>query len=133
MIHKCPNTITHVVYDIYFCQSILLIYCPSSVQMCPSLGIWEYITHREKGITTLRKYQYWKFHHTVIKTCFKMLKSFEHEKSWLYSNNKSPNFKIVLKLDQLIPQLYFLYQILRIGSLSITRVTLIPVHIKFYI
>ena len=33
---------------------------------------------REKGITTLRIYQYWIFHHTVIETCFEMVKSSEH-------------------------------------------------------
>ena len=37
----------------------------------------------------LRIYQCWKFHHTVIETCFEMLKSSEHEKSWRYSSYKS--------------------------------------------
>ena len=35
---------------------------------------------REKVITTLQIYQYQIFHHTVIETCFEMLKSTEHEK-----------------------------------------------------
>ena len=38
------------------------------------------VASREKGITTLRIYQYRIFHHTVIETCFEMLKSSEHEK-----------------------------------------------------
>ena len=37
---------------------------------------------REKGITTLKIYKYWIFSHTVIETCFEILKSPEHEKSW---------------------------------------------------
>ena len=41
-------------------------------------------TQRE-GITTLRIYKYWIFHHTVIETSFEMLKSSEHEKFWRYS------------------------------------------------
>ena len=47
---------------------------------------------REQGITTLRIYQYWIFHHTKKETCFEMLKSSEHEKSWRCSYCKSPNF-----------------------------------------
>ena len=35
---------------------------------------------REKGIATLRIYQYGIFHHTGIETCFEMLKSSEQEK-----------------------------------------------------
>ena len=51
----------------------------------------EMVIHpREKGITTLRTYQYWIFHHTVIETCFEMLKSSEREKLWCYSSYKSP-------------------------------------------
>ena len=34
---------------------------------------------REKGITTLKIYQYRIFHHTRIETCFEMLKSSEHK------------------------------------------------------
>ena len=44
---------------------------------------------REKGITTLINIQYWIFHHIVIETCFKMLKSSEHRKLRRY---KSPQF-----------------------------------------
>ena len=64
-------------------------------------------TFREKGITTLRIYQYCKFHHTVIKTCFEMLTSSEHEIWWRCSIYNTPIFKIVLKLDQLIFQFHF--------------------------
>ena len=39
------------------------------------------IKNREKGITTLRIYQYRIFHHTVIETCFDMLKSLKHKNS----------------------------------------------------
>ena len=46
----------------------------------------------EKGTTTLRIYQYWIFHRTIIKTCFEIPKSTKHKKSWRYSNYKSPNF-----------------------------------------
>ena len=49
-------------------------------------------TVQREGITTLRIYQYWIFHHTVIETCFEMLKPSEHKKSWRYSSYKSPNF-----------------------------------------
>ena len=34
-------------------------------------------TYVQKGITTLRIYQYFKFYHTVIETCFEILKSSE--------------------------------------------------------
>ena len=43
-------------------------------------------------VTTLRIYQYWIFHHTVIETSLEMLKSSEHKKLRRYSNYKSPNF-----------------------------------------
>ena len=47
---------------------------------------------QREGITTLRIYQYCIFHHTVIETCFEILKSSEHEKLGHYSSYKSPNF-----------------------------------------
>ena len=37
-------------------------------------------------------YKYWIFHHTIIETGFKMLKSSEHEKLWRYSSHKSVIF-----------------------------------------
>ena len=70
--------------------------------------LFVYILSREKGITTLRIYQYWIFHHAVIETCFDMLKSSEHEKSWRYSNKKFLIFKIVLNLDCWSPNLILL-------------------------
>ena len=56
---------------------------------------------REKGVTTLRIKIELFHHYTVIETCFEIIK--EHEKLGRYSNYKSKIFKIVLKLDQLIP------------------------------
>ena len=57
---------------------------------------WKWVNNilftREKGIPTLRTYKYWVIYHTVIETCFEILKSSEHEKLWRYSSNKSPNF-----------------------------------------
>ena len=50
-----------------------------------------FIFIREKEITTLRIYQYWKFYYTVIETGFEMLKSSEHEKLWCYLSYKSHN------------------------------------------
>ena len=41
----------------------------------------KYLYFKEKGITTLRIYQYRIFHHTVIENCFEMLKSSAHEKN----------------------------------------------------
>ena len=38
-------------------------------------NIKDYKKNREKGITTLRIYQYRIFYHSVIETCFDMLKS----------------------------------------------------------
>ena len=46
---------------------------------------------REKGITTLRTYQYWIFHNTVIETCFEILKSSETEELGRYLSYISPN------------------------------------------
>ena len=68
---------------------------------------------KRKGSLLLWIYQYWIFHHTVIKTCFEILKSSEHEKLCRYSNYKSLN---VLKIDQLIPQFHFTIKLLRIGG-----------------
>ena len=43
----------------------------------------------KKGITTLRFYQFWIFHHTMSETCFELLKSSEYYILWCY---KSSNF-----------------------------------------
>ena len=48
----------------------------------------------------------------MIETCFEMLKSSEHEKSWRYAIYKSKKIKDVLKLDQLIPQFHFIFKFL---------------------
>ena len=51
-----------------------------------------YCLPEKEGIPTLRTYKYWIIYHTVIETCFELLKSSEHEKLWGYSSNKTPNF-----------------------------------------
>ena len=54
---------------------------------------------REKGITTLRTYQYQIFHHPVIETCFAMLKSSEHERYYdAIQTINPPILRIVRKL-----------------------------------
>ena len=57
---------------------------------------------REKGITTLRNYQYWIFHHTVIETYFEMLNFSEDEKLGASQTINIPIFKIGLKIPNLI-------------------------------
>ena len=58
---------------------------------------------KREGITTLRTYQNWIFYHTVIETCFEMLKSSEHAKLWRLSIYKYPNFFTVLNFFSLSP------------------------------
>ena len=60
---------------------------------------------REKGITTLRIYQYGIFHHTVIETCFEMQNTRNYNVIQIIN---PPIFKIVLKLDQKIHNLILL-------------------------
>ena len=68
-----------------------------------SLPPWN---QKERG-NTLRIYQNLIFHHTAIKISFEMLKSSEHKKLWRGQIINSPILKIILKLDQLIPQFNF--------------------------
>ena len=73
--------------------------------------------NRKKGISIiyisiisiLRIYQYWIFNHTVIKTCFEILKSSEHEKLWRYLNYKSPNFQDCSEAISADPPISFYY------------------------
>ena len=62
---------------------------------------------RKKGISTLRIYQYWIFHHTYwLKPV--LMKSSGHEKLWRFQIINPPIFNIALKLGQLFPQLNIL-------------------------
>ena len=70
---------------VFFCGNLNL-----SLYIWIIKSIWSLF--REKGILTLRIYQYWIFHPSVIEICFEMLKSSEHEKLRRYSSYKSPNF-----------------------------------------
>ena len=49
-------------------------------------------------LTIIAVDQYWIFHHSVIETCFEMLKSSEHKKSLRYSNYEYSNFKDCYKV-----------------------------------
>ena len=69
-----------------------------------------------KGITTLRIYQYWVFYNRVIETCFDMLKSSEHKKICRYLNYKSPNFYDCSEVRSAHPPISFYYNVLRIGG-----------------
>ena len=62
------------------------------------------------------RYQYWIFYHTVIETCFEMLKSSEYEKLRRYSNYKSPIFLDCSEVRSAVPPISFYYKILRIGA-----------------
>ena len=64
---------------------------------------------QREGITTLRIYQYWIIHNTVIKTCFEMLKFSERKKFWRYSNYKSPNFKDCSEVRSADPLILYYY------------------------
>ena len=67
--------------------------------------------HRKKGIT-LRIYQYWIFQHTVIETCFEMLKSPD-------SNYNSSNFFNCSEVWTTYSSISFYYKILRLGALML--------------
>ena len=69
------------------------------------------------GITNLRIYQYWIFHHTFFQICLGMLKPSEHEKFSHYSNHDSPYLKDCSEVRSADPQILFYYSILRIGGL----------------
>ena len=67
------------------------------IYLCINFGVFVSLSlflqkSREKEINTLRIFKYWIFYHTVIETCFKMLKSSENEKLTRYSSYKSHNF-----------------------------------------
>ena len=71
------------------------------IRMQISLSIMDR-ENQSKGITNLRIYQYWIFHHTVvIQTCFEMINPQNTKNAWWrYSNRESPTWKIVLRLDR---------------------------------
>ena len=98
-----------------FCNILQQFQNPRSEALLINFLIWNWFAFpvREKGITTLRIYYYWIFYHTMIKTCFEMLKFSDYEKLWCYSNFNIPIFNIVLRLDHMIPQFHFTISILR--------------------
>ena len=87
------------------CSTIYISFLSSIIQIVFTIGI----TIRKKEITTLRINLYWIFHHTVIETCFEIIKYSEHEKLWRYSTYKSPNSLDFLILLSWSPNLNLLF------------------------
>ena len=67
-----------------------------------------WLKSERKGLLLYKSINMKIFHHTVIDTCFEMLKSSEHEKLCRYSNYEPPILKIVLKLISWSPNLILL-------------------------
>ena len=80
----------------------------SPIFFLSNFNVYQILKAREEGITSQRIYQYWIFHHIVIKTCFEMhAKILRTREIMTLLKYRSPILKIVLKLDQLIPQFNF--------------------------
>ena len=71
---------------------------------------WSFVSERKGLLSIIDIFSYndW--------SLVEMLKSSEHEKSWHYSNYKSPNFLDCSEVRTANPSISFYYKILRIGA-----------------